>query len=104
MNHVPADVCRATMTTERDESLNSGSRWATKAELRLPHEPFSLAPPNEIVLSKEGGLFGRAYVIANLLLPWVQSFRSGLTQVLVELRCQIPKHSWRKPLLHERHL
>jgi hypothetical protein len=59
----------------------------------LRNEPPSLTPLHKISLRKDGGMLRRAYVVANLLLPRLQSDRSGLTQVFVELGCQIPKES-----------
>ena len=39
------------------------------------------------------GFFCGDDIVANFLLPRFQSNRSGLTQALVELGCQIPKHN-----------
>jgi hypothetical protein len=65
------------------------------------HEPFDLAPPNEILLSKESGLFRGDHVVTNFLLPWSQSDRSGLTQACVILGCQIPKQFYSNVVYHE---
>ena len=78
-----------------------GSRAVQFGLGNVLHELFELAPPNEIVLSKEGGLFRSDHVIANFLLPWFQSERSGLTQALIIPGCQIPKQIYRDAFHHE---
>src|ERR1700730_5965540 len=77
------------------------SRSLSWRRVSLLHEPFALAPLQEIVLSKQSGLFRSAYVVANFLLPRLQSSRSGLTQVLIKPRCQIPKQIYPNPFHHE---
>ena len=70
----------------------------------LSHQPSALAPPNEIALSKQGGFFRSAYVVANFLLPRMQSSRYRFTQVPVKLGCQIPEQFCRNAFRHEQSL
>jgi hypothetical protein len=67
----------------------------------LLHEPSALAPLNKIVLGEQSGLSRCAYVVANFLLPRFQTSRSGLTQALVKLGCQIPKQIHSNAFQHE---
>src|ERR1700738_5127201 len=76
------------------------SRSLSWRRVSLLHEPSALAPLNEIVLSKEGGLLRSAYVVANFLLPRLKSNSSRLTQALVKLGCEIPKQICRESFHH----